>query len=265
MRGALARLLSWPLPALWTWTLAWALAWALRATSAPFWAVLGLPMALGAAATWLPRVADTAWRRLFVAGGFPLSVLALGQGAALPAWAWLLPLALLLLAYPVHAWRDAPVFPTPQGALQGLPAQAPLPGAAPRILDAGCGLGDALRELHAAYPHAQLDGVEWSGLWRRVAEWRCPAARVWRADMWALNWGDYDLVYLFQRPETMPRALAKAQAEMRPGSWLVSLEFEGRDAQGRSWPAHARLTLNGGRTVWVYRLGAARPGRAVYT
>ncbi len=258
-------MLTWPLPALLTWALAWGLALALRAVQAPLWAVLMLPTALGVCATWLPFVAATTWRRVFVAAGFPMSVLALGQGAGLPAWLWLAPLALLLLAYPVHAWRDAPVFPTPRGALRELPLHAPLVAAADQanvqILDAGCGMGDALAELHAVYPQARLHGIEWSWLWRVVAALRCPWARVRQGDMWAQSWADFDLVYLFQRPETMPRALEKALREMRPGSWLVSLEFEARDAQGLSLKPHARLQAGGGRPIWVYRIVSHGTGR----
>jgi SAM-dependent methyltransferase len=248
-----------PLPALLTWAVAWGLALALRAALAPMWTALALPTARGVLVTWLPRVATTTWRRVGVAGGFPLSVLVLGQGAALPGWLWLAPLALLLLAYPVHAWRDAPVFPTPRGALAELPRHAPLPAGearqVPQVLDAGCGTGDALIELHAAYPQARVHGIEWSWLWRVVAALRCPWAQVRRGDMWAQSWADFDLVYLFQRPETMPRALAKARREMRAGTWLVSLEFEGQDEQGVAWPPSARLSLEGGRPIWVYRIG----------
>lgn len=248
--------MRWPLPALLAWGLAWALALALRATSAPLWASLSLPTALGACLALWPGVAATPWRRVFVAGGFPLSVLAMGQGAGLPAWMWLAPLALLLLAYPVNAWRDAPVFPTPQGALAQLAThiawpQRPQP---PLVLDAGCGMGDGLRELRRAFPQAHIEGVEWSWLWWAVARLRCPWARVHRGDMWAGDWSRCELVYLFQRPESMPRAMDKARREMRPGTWLVSLEFEARDAKGQPWPAHARISLAGDRPLWVYRL-----------
>jgi len=247
-----ARLLTWPLPAALTWLAAWALALALRHAGAPGWAALGLPTALGALAALLPWVATTAWRRVFVAGGFPLSVLVqsqgVGQGGAATAWLWLAPLALLLLAYPRRAWRDAPVFPTPRGALRDLPSHLRLPQGA-RVLDAGCGMGDGLIELHRAWPQAQLEGVEWSALWRAVAAWRCPWARVRRGDMWADDWSAFDLVYLFQRPETMSRAVDKARREMRPGSWLVSLEFA-----APAWTPHARIDLAGGRPVWVYRV-----------
>ena len=37
------------------------------------------------------------------------------------------------------------------------------------------------------------------------------------------------MVYLFQRPESMQRAWDKARRDMRPGTWMVSLEF---DVQG---------------------------------
>jgi trans-aconitate methyltransferase len=158
-------------------------------------------------------------------------------------------LAALMLAYPVTAWRDAPVFPTPHDALAGLDAHIELKWPA-SVLDAGCGLGHGLRALRAVWPQAQISGVEWSWPLTLATRLRCPWARVRRADMWRDSWAAHDLVYLFQRPESMARALAKADAEMRPGSWLVSLEFE---AVGRV--AHARMTLAGGRPIWIYRIG----------
>lgn len=247
------RTLPWPAPALLSWAAAWALAWALRQAQAPLWAVLALPTAMGALLALWPRVADTTWRRVFVAAGFPLSVLAMGQGGGLPAWVWLAPLALLLLAYPMRSWRDAPVFPTPHDALLDLPAHLPLPDGA-RILDAGCGLGDGLVALRRAYPHAQLQGVEWSWMWWAVCALRCPWARVRRGDMWAQDWSELDVVYLFQRPETMPRAWAKARQSMKPGAWLVSLEFAATDERGRIVAPTAQFNLASGRPIWVYRL-----------
>lgn len=169
-----------------------------------------------------------------------------GATAGLPAVAWLLPLLLLLLAYPLRSWRDAPMFPTPKQALHGLQHLVPVPG---RVLDAGCGLGHGLQALHDLWPKAELHGVEWSPLWAHLAVWRCPFARVRRADMWQSGaWSAYQLVYLFQRPETMARAWAKAEQEMAPGSWMVSLEFE---VPGQA-PV-ASLQLPHQRPVWVYR------------
>jgi hypothetical protein len=159
-----------------------------------------------------------------------------------------------LLVYPLNAWRDAPVFPTPHHALRSLAVQAPLPVGA-RILDAGSGLGDGLKALRHAYPAAQLEGIEQSWPLRLLCALRCPWARVRRGDMWAAPWGGFALVYLFQRPESMDRAAAKAQAEMAPGAWLVSLEFPVPGVL-----PSAQLRAPGGRVVWLYRMPLSGSG-----
>jgi trans-aconitate methyltransferase len=190
---------------------------------------------------------DTWWRRLMIGLGFPLSLL-LTHAASVPAWAWLLPLLALLLIYPLNAWRDAPLFPTPLHALKDLSARVLLaPGA--MVLDAGCGLGDGLKALRGAYPQAQICGIEWSWPLRAVCALRCPWARVRQGDIWQADWSSYDLVYLFQRPESMPRAVAKARAELKPGAWLVSLEFE-----ALALTPHTVLRTLADKPVWVYQL-----------
>jgi hypothetical protein len=242
------RVLRWPLPALLAWAGAWVLFNALLRTQASAAMAFGLAASSAAACGWL---SVRPWRRLIVALGFPISLLLAGGIPAVPAWAWLLPLAVLALAYPAHAWRDAPVFPTPAGALNSLAHIAPLPPQA-RVLDAGCGLGHGLIALRAAYPQAQLVGIEWSWPLRLWTGLRCRWALVQQGDMWRGSWEGFDMVYLFQRPESMARAMTKAQAEMRPGSWLVSLAFAVPDQ-----PAHAVHHTPGGREVWIYRIGAA--------
>lgn len=261
---ALARRLRWPLPALVIWALAWGLCKALGAADLPVVTAVLAATALGAA---LALMEATAWRRAIIALGFPLSwgLQRLLHGTAStpsiaagdwPAWAWLLGLGLLALAYPLRAWRDAPFFPTPVDALADLPSVVNLPPQA-SVLDAGCGLGHGLRALRRSWPQARLAGIEWSWpLW--LGSWlSCPWARVRRADMWSASWREHDVVYLFQRPESMPRAVDKALREMRPGSWLVSLEFK---AEGLR--LHAVLQREGSRPVWVYQLAAAATARA---
>ena len=238
-------MLAWPLPALLAWALAWAVFAAARATGWPAWTGLLAALLVCAAAT---RLGSTPWRRLFIAAGFPLSLLAAGPlTATWPAWMWLLPLAVLALLYPVNTWRDAPMFPTPTRALAGLAQRIALrPGA--HVMDAGCGLGDGLRALHAEYPQARLLGLEWSWPLTLACRWRCRFATVRRADIWAADWRGIDLVYLFQRPESMPRAMAKAQAELAPGAWLVSLEFE-----AAGWAPQGQLQNLAGKPVWLYQ------------
>lgn len=213
--------LAWPLPALLVWGLCWLAVLALRRTGVPE------PVALSAAA--IGGVLGSLWgatrlRRLMIAGGFPLSwILAAGTAGVAP-WVWALPLLVLWLLYPPSAWRDAPLFPTPLNAFDGLRDAVPLPLGG-KVLDAGCGLGHGLRALERAYPDVHLHGVERSALLAWMGRWRCRGATVRHADLWAEDWSGYDLVYLFQRPETLPRALRKAAVELRPGAWLASLEF----------------------------------------
>ena len=247
--------LPWPAPALAAWLAAWGLVLVLRPVCAELgWAAAwawGAATALGVGLA-LAQPAVSGWRRLFVASGFPASALASGLAGAVPAWVWLLPLGLLLAAYPLRAWRDAPLFPTPANGLDGLAQLLPLPAGA-RLMDAGCGLGHGLVALRRAYPLACIEGVEFSWPLRAAAALRCPWARVRRGDMWATDWSGLTLVYLFQRPESMARALAKADAEMGPGGWLVSLEFAVPDVA----PTGV-LRRPGAQPVWVYRTGAQR-------
>ena len=242
---------TWPLPAL----LAWAACWTVFVGLSSPGLDLDLMVAVGggvASGAALSLLASTPWRRVFIALGFPLSLAASGLAAALPAWSWLLPLGLLALVYPMNAWRDAPLFPTPAGGLQGLALLAVLPAHA-RVLDAGCGLGAGLRELRREYPMAQLEGMEWSWPLRWACALRCRFARVRRADIWAADWSTFDLVYLFQRPESMARAWDKARRELRPGSWMASLEFE---VAGQA-PQEMLQCLDG-RVLWLYRCPSGR-------
>ena len=244
--------LPWPLPAVLVWLGAWALWLALaRAGLAPAWA-FGLALGASSAAAW---VCGGGWRRGIAAAGFPLSALALGAAAALPPWVWLLLLLPVLALYPLRAWRDAPLFPTPHDALRGLDDVV---GTPTRVLDAGCGVGDGLLALHRLWPQAHCSGVEWSWLLALATRWRCRMAGlpagVRRGDMWAASWAGHDLVYLFQRPESMVRAYSKASAELAPGAWLVSLEFPVPGVVPK-----ACLHGAGRKPVWVYQPVAARP------
>ncbi len=238
---------TWPLAALLAWGSTWLLLRTALALEVPLPWAIGLATALGVV---LSLWGDRWWRRILIASGFPLSLLlshsSLPTGA-LPAWAWLVPLGLLLLVYPLGAWRDAPLFPTPLDALDELPQHAPLPeGAA--ILDAGSGLGDGLRALRRAYPQAQWHGVEGSRMLRLLCALRCPWALVRHGDFWHTNWRPFDMVYLFQRPESMEAAARKAQAELRPGAWLVSLDFEATTLNPTTC-----LRTPGGTMLWLYQ------------
>ncbi len=237
------RLLAWPLPALLIWSGTWVLYIYLTSTPIiPPWPWL-FATTLG---IFLSVLGNTRMRQALLALGFPLSWW-ISSSAPMPAWVWLLPLATALLIYPVHSWRDAPLFPTPLNALKDLPLKAPLPVGA-TVFDAGCGLGDGLRALRVAYPKARFWGVDASWPLRWIGALRCPWARIWHDDIWKISWEHCDMVYLFQRPESMSRAAHKAYKELKPGAWLVSLEFEAKDLIPT-----ATVAASANRPVWLYQ------------
>jgi hypothetical protein len=237
----------WPLPAIVAWVLCWTLFRTLWEQGVALQWSLALASALG---VLLSLWGTSWWRRGLIGAGFPVSLaltLGLVGGSAVPPWAWLLPLGLLLLVYPMNAWRDAPLFPTPLDALTELPRHAPLPDGA-RVLDAGCGMGHGLQALRLAYPQVQFHGLEFSWPLRFLCALRCPWARVRQGDMWRADWSSYDMVYLFQRPESMERAVQKAARELRAGAWMVSLEFEAKTLQ-----TMAPIRTPGGKMLWLYQ------------
>ena len=139
---------------------------------------------LAAMLSWMRGISQA--RAAALAMGFPVSLWLLGT-ASIPAWVWLLPLAGVIWIYPMHAWRDAPVFPTPLKALREVPRFAILPAQA-KILDAGCGAGDGLKALREAYVNAQWIGIEFSRPLSWVAKFRCPWAEVRCGDIWDDHW-----------------------------------------------------------------------------
>lgn len=238
--------LTWPIPAVFAWAAAWGTWWMGLRVGMPVALVLALATTTGVVFSLL---GSTVWRKAIMALGFPLSWLLL-QSPAVGAhigWWWLLPLGLFLWLYPPSSWRDAPLFPTPHDAFEGLREHVPLPLGA-RVLDAGCGLGDGLIALDRAYPDARIEGVERSAPLRWMAALRCRWATVRGGDFWADDWSGCDLVYLFQRPETMPRAMDKAARELRDGAWLASLEFE-----ATQWQPTLIWTCPDDRPLWLYQ------------
>lgn len=244
--------MPWPLPAVLVWALAWGVLWAVRASgSTPLTALLAATLVGVIGSVW---GGASRWRRALIALGFPVSWGLASGVLVVPSWVWLALAGLVLLLYPPSAWKDAPLFPTPPDAFDGLRDAIELPWGG-RVLDAGCGLGHGLVALNRAWPDLHMHGIERSWPLALLCRLRCRWATVQQGDMWAEDWSRYDLVYLFQRPESMPRAVDKALRELKPGAWLASLEFappEGTAVQAWACPD--------GRTLWLYQQPEATAG-----
>lgn len=165
------------------------------------------------------------WWRIIHAGFMPL--IWLTQSLAIePAW-FLFGFILLLLIYRGALSGQVPLYLSNQktvGALAELLAER----GPSRVLDLGAGIGSTTVPLADNFPDSHFTGVENAPLtWLvgRVFSLGRPNIS-WRwEDMWQVKLNDYDVVYAFLSPVPMPRLWEKIQAEMPPGSLLISNSF----------------------------------------
>ena len=99
-----------------------------------------------------------------------------------------------------------------------------------RMVDIGSGFGGLVLDLARRRPDGQFDGIELAPLPWLVSRLRAAAsgsrARFLRGDYEALDFSQYDAVFAYLSPAAMPALWRKAEAEMLPGSMLLSYEFK---------------------------------------
>lgn len=192
------------------------------------------------------------WWLLIHLGFMPLAVLA-SRLAIAPLW-YLAGFVLLLLVF----WRTdksrVPLYLTNAATAEAVAAL--LPATPCHVIDLGCGNGGLLRRLAIVRPDCEFLGVEHAPLtwlWARLATMSLPNCRVRLGDFWGQNLGLFDVVYAFLSPAPMARLWAKAGAEMRPGSLLVSNSFNipGIEPASTVEVADSRTTR-----LYLYRPGA---------
>lgn len=99
-----------------------------------------------------------------------------------------------------------------------------------RMIDIGSGLGDMSMYIAKLRPDSQIEGIEIAPL-----PWLVSFVRAWirrssagfkLGDYRALDFADYDAIFAYLSPAAMLALWEKARHEMRPGSLLISYEFE---------------------------------------
>ena len=164
------------------------------------------------------------WWLVIHCGFVPAVVLASRLELA-PGW-YLAIFILLLLIY----WRTdqsrVPLYlsntTTAASLLQLLPAEPC------RVIDLGCGPGGLLRRLAQARSDCEFLGIEHAPqpwLWARLTSLGQANLQIVYGDFWQQHLGPFAVVYAFLSPHPMPRLMAKARLEMRPGTLLVSNSF----------------------------------------
>ena len=130
-----------------------------------------------------------------------------------------------------------------------LPAEAGL-----RVVDIGAGLGGVMLDIERRRPDCGVDGIEIAPFPWALARLRLALAgsrcRLFRGDYARLDLSAYDVVFAFLSPAAMPALWQQARAQMRPGTRLVSCEFEVPGA-----PADRALAVPGQSRrlhVWLF-------------
>jgi hypothetical protein len=189
------------------------------------------------------------WRAIELA--FPSGVL-LARGFDLPPGVFLALFLLFLLVYWSTFRTQVPYYPSGRAAWDAvagvLPAGRPL-----AIADVGSGLGGLVLDLARRRPDAQVDGIELAPLPWFVSRLRAALsgsrARFLRADYETVNFGHYDVVFAYLSPAAMAGLWRKAEGEMRPGSILLSYEF---DIPGRM-PDRRIVTTTGKKILFLWQ------------
>jgi SAM-dependent methyltransferase len=176
--------------------------------------------------------AMSGWRRLApwwlaIQLLFPLALLA-GVALQLPPMLFLGGFLTLLLIYWSTFRTQVPYYPSGRRAWDAVAAVLP-PDRPLFVIDIGSGLGGLVLDLARRRPESTFVGIElaplpWlaSALRARLAG---SGARFVRGDYEHLDLGAYDAVFAYLSPAAMDGLWRKARAEMRPGSLLLSYEF----------------------------------------
>jgi hypothetical protein len=183
-----------------------------------------LLIAHSAAATAVAWAAGLPWWWLPMQFLFAPALVAALRVEIGPGW-FLAGFVLLALVYWSTYRTRVPLYLSGQRVWQALEGLLPAQG---KVLDLGSGLGGPLAFLARRQPALRFAGIEAAPLPFVVSRLRAVGRRNLRfrfGSFWTRSIGEYDLVFAYLSPAAMPRLWEKVQAEMRPGSSFVSVEF----------------------------------------
>ncbi|ENO90667.1 class I SAM-dependent methyltransferase [Thauera linaloolentis] len=217
------------------------------------WPLVASQAGLAAASALVLR--SERWWLAIHLGFLPLAVLAHGLSRALglhPGW-YLAGFVLLLLVYWTSFRTQVPLYLSNRATAAAVGRL--LPAAPACVLDIGAGTGSLLRPLARMRTDCRFTGIELAPapwLLGRLLAVRFPNIEWRRGDLFAPSWSDYDVVYAFLSPVPMAAVWAKACAEMKPGSLLVSNGFV---VPGAEPERIVEVADRRGTRLHVYRMG----------
>jgi hypothetical protein len=148
----------------------------------------------------------------------------------LPPMYSLVAFSILLLVYWSTFRTQVPLYLSSRKVWQELETLLPDHGQF-NFIDIGSGLGGVLVHLAGTHPEGRYEGVESAPLPFLASRLRIflggiKNCRVHWGSFWAIDLGDYDVVFAYLSPVPMPDLWQKVHREMHPGSLFVSNTFE---------------------------------------
>lgn len=182
---------------------------------------------------------------------FPLALLGASQ-LALPPLVYLAVFIVMVGLYWSTYRTQVPLYPSNPAVWRAVAGELPQ-GRALKLIDVGSGMGGMALHLARARPESDVTGIELAPLPWLYSSLRAALsgsrARFVRGDYELLDFGDYDMVFAYLSPAAMSGLWAKAEVEMRPGSLLISYEFEIHACP----PVKTIVTTEHGPALYVWR------------
>lgn len=136
------------------------------------------------------------------------------------------------------------------------------PGRGDVVYDIGCGDGKVAVEIASSFPEARVRCVE---IRRDLVEKAVDNARsrgarveVINADFFKYSFSDADIVYMYLLTTVNQKLRPKLEAELKPGTLVVSLDFP---VPGWTPLAQLELPRSWQRTLYVYVVGFSNKPR----
>ncbi|HJV81324.1 class I SAM-dependent methyltransferase [Noviherbaspirillum sp.] len=147
----------------------------------------------------------------------------------LPTWIFLVAFILLLGLFWTTFRTQVPYYPSTPAVWEAVAALLPRERSV-RCIDIGSGFGGFILRMSALRPESVFTGIEVAPLPWLVSALRAATgrsnARFVRGNYERLDLADFDVVFAYLSPAAMPSLWRKASAEMRPGTLLLSCEFD---------------------------------------
>lgn len=172
------------------------------------------------------------WRWIHLC--FPIAVLAMTRWQ-IPNGFYLAGFVITLSLFWTTFRSQVPFFPSRLSVWKQVAKLMPkaefVPKSSPvRLIDIGSGLGDMPMYIAKVRPDCRIEGIEIAPLPWLISLVRSKISRSKATfklgDYHALDFANYDVIFAYLSPAAMLALWDKACLEMKPGSLLISLEFE---------------------------------------